>query len=138
MFEILKAKFYMSTIILSRRGNNNIMPKSTCPSCQNYMNFVLHHNGAKLFMKIFVINWLNIYFKINLTIVFWVLKIEISWKLAKKVDFRNFLDPFWGFILKTVLGIRDPCISWLLFGTKVHSWNAHMCGLHVPIKLISW
>jgi hypothetical protein len=40
--------------------------------------------------------------KINLTIEFWFSKIEISWKLAKKVDFRKFLDPIWGFILKTV------------------------------------
>ena len=41
-------------------------------------------------------------------------------KTAQKVDFRNFLDPFWGFTLKTVLGIHDPRISWLLFGNKNH------------------
>ena len=36
------------------------------------------------------------------------------------MDFRKLLDPFWGFTLKTVLGIHDPRISWLLFGTKNH------------------
>ena len=41
-------------------------------------------------------------------------------KKAQKVDFRNYLDPFWGFTLKTVLGVHDPRISWLLFGTKNH------------------
>ena len=30
------------------------------------------------------------------------------------------VDPFWGFSLKTVLGIHDPRISSLLFGTKNH------------------
>ena len=40
--------------------------------------------------------------------------------MAQKVDFRIFLDPFWGFILKTVLGIYDPRNSWWLFGTKNH------------------
>ena len=40
-------------------------------------------------------------------------------KKAQKGDLRNFLDPFWGFTLKTVLGIHDPRIS-LLFGTKNH------------------
>ena len=39
-------------------------------------------------------------------------------KNAKKVDFRNFFDPFRGFTVKTVLGIHDPHISWLLFETK--------------------
>ena len=42
------------------------------------------------------------------------------WRKAQKVDFQIFLDPFWGFTLKTVLGIHDPRISWLLFGTKNH------------------
>ena len=42
------------------------------------------------------------------------------WKKAQKVDFQIFLDPFWGFTLKTVLRIHDPRISWLLFGTKNH------------------
>ena len=28
-------------------------------------------------------------------------------KKAQKVDFRIFMDPFWGFTLKTVLGIHD-------------------------------
>ena len=41
-------------------------------------------------------------------------------KKAQKVDFRIILDPFWGFTLKTVLGIYDPRISSLLFGTKNH------------------
>ena len=35
-------------------------------------------------------------------------------------DLRNFLDLFWGFILKRVHTIRDPRISWLPFGTKNH------------------
>ena len=47
-------------------------------------------------------------------------KVIISWKKAQKVDFRKLLDPFWGFTLKTVLGIHDPRISWLPFGTKNH------------------
>ena len=33
-------------------------------------------------------------------------------KKSQKVDFRNFLDSFRGFILKTVLGIHDPHTSW--------------------------
>ena len=41
-------------------------------------------------------------------------------KEAQKVDFRIFLDPFWGFPLEAVLGIHDPLISWLLFSTKNH------------------
>ena len=36
------------------------------------------------------------------------------------MDFRKLLDPFWGFILKAVLWIHDPRISWLLCGTKNH------------------
>ena len=48
--------------------------------------------------------------------MFLLSKIEISRKLAKKVDFRNFFDRFWGFIQKTVLGIHDPRISGLPFG----------------------
>ena len=55
-------------------------------------------------------------------------KFETSWKLAKKWDFGNFLDPFGGFILKTVLGIHDPRISWLPYGTKNHE----MWGPPVP------
>ena len=48
-------------------------------------------------------------------------------KKAQKVDFRKFLDPFWGFTLKTVLGIHDPRISWLVFGTKNHEmWGTPM------------
>ena len=42
----------------------------------------------------------------------------ISWKKGSKSGL--FLDPFWGFALKTVLGIHNPRISWLLFGTKNH------------------
>ena len=53
-------------------------------------------------------------------IVVWLSKIEISWKLAKKVDFRKFLDPFWGFTLKTVPGIRDFPHFVIAFGTKNH------------------
>ena len=56
----------------------------------------------------------------SITIIFWLSKIEISWKSVEKGDFGNFLDPFLGFILKTVLGIHDPRISWLPFGTKNH------------------
>ena len=41
-------------------------------------------------------------------------------KDAQKGDFWNSLDPFLGFILKTVPGIHDPCISGLPFGTKNH------------------
>ena len=41
-------------------------------------------------------------------------------KDAQKGDFWNSLDPFWGFILKTVPGIHDPRISGLPFGTKNH------------------
>ena len=53
-------------------------------------------------------------------------------KKAQKVDFINFLDPFWGFTLKTVLGIYNPHISWLLFGTKNHE----MRGPPVPLAKI--
>ena len=41
-------------------------------------------------------------------------------KKAQKVDFRKLLDPFWGFTIITVIGIHDPRISWLPFGTKNH------------------
>jgi len=62
--------------------------------------------------------------------MFWLSKIEISWKSAKKEDFGNFLDPFWGFILKTVLGIHEPRISWLPFGTKNHEmWGPPVISL---------
>ena len=37
---------------------------------------------------------------------------------SQKVHFRLFSDPFWDFILRAVLGIHDPRISWLPFGTK--------------------
>ena len=56
--------------------------------------------------------YLDKHVKIFFTIIFWVSKIKISWKLAKKGDFGNILDPFQGFTLKTVLRIHDPCISW--------------------------
>ena len=39
-------------------------------------------------------------------------------KKAKKADFWKHLDPIQGFTLKTVPGIHDPRISWLLFETK--------------------
>ena len=45
---------------------------------------------------------------------------KILQKDAQKGDFWNSLDPFWGFILKTVPGIHDPRISGLPFGTKNH------------------
>ena len=45
---------------------------------------------------------------------------KILQKYAQKGDFWNSLDPFLGFILKTVPGIHDPCISGLPFGTKNH------------------
>jgi hypothetical protein len=41
------------------------------------------------------------------------------------------LDPFWGFTLQTGLGIYDPCMSWLLFGTKNHELR----GPPVPLIL---
>ena len=50
----------------------------------------------------------------------WLSKIEISWKLGKKGDFRKFLDPFWGFTLKTVPGFRDSPHFVIAFGTKNH------------------
>jgi hypothetical protein len=37
------------------------------------------------------------------------------------------LDPFWGFTL--VLGIHDPRISWLLFGTKNHEFPVVVISL---------
>ena len=54
------------------------------------------------------------------------------------MDFRNFLDPFWGFThrytiyvciynfgftLKIVLRIHYPHISWLLFGRKIKKYR---------------
>ena len=45
---------------------------------------------------------------------------KILQKDAQKGDFWNSLDPFLGFILKTVPGIHDPRISGLPFGTKNH------------------
>ena len=75
--------------------------------------------------------------KINLMIVFWFSKIEISWKIAKKVDFRIFLDPFWHFILKKVLGIREFHNSWLPFGTKNHETRGppvFICPQHDRVR----
>ena len=66
--------------------------------------------------------------------MFGLSKIQISWKLAKKGNFEKCLDPFWGFILKTVLGIHDPHISWLLFGTKNHE----MRGPPVLFSVRNW
>ena len=40
-------------------------------------------------------------------------------KMANKVDFRKFLDPIQGLVLKG-FKIRDPQISWYPFGTKNH------------------
>ena len=37
--------------------------------------------------------------------------LEISRKLAKNVDFRNFLDPIWDFSTNKGFKIRDPRIS---------------------------
>ena len=48
--------------------------------------------------------------------------LEMLFEYGKKSNFheeKNF-DPFWGFTLKTVLGIHDPRLSWLVFGTKNH------------------
>ena len=43
------------------------------------------------------------------------------------------MDPFWGFTLKTVLGIHDPRISWLPFGTKNHEiWGPPVYQLYYP------
>ena len=36
--------------------------------------------------------------KVNIIVVFLLSKMEISGKIAKKVDFRKILDPIWGFI----------------------------------------
>ena len=38
--------------------------------------------------------YLDKHVKIIFTIIFWVSKVEISWKLAKKGDSGNVLDPF--------------------------------------------
>ena len=48
--------------------------------------------------------------KINIMIVFWFSKIEISWKLAKKGDFRKFVNQFLDFTLKRVPEINAPHI----------------------------
>ena len=48
--------------------------------------------------------------------------INISWKKAQKVDFWELLDPYLGFTLKTVPGIHDPHISWLL-DLMITLWN---------------
>ena len=67
----------------------------------------MHNNEAKPLLKIFV--RINTIFmsKYALTIAFRLSKIEISQKLAKKGDFRNFLDPFFGFYTK-----NSPRNSW--------------------------
>ena len=51
------------------------------------------------------------------------------------MDFRKLLDPFWGFTLKTVLGIHDPRISWLPFGTKNHEMRGPPVFVFKTIKL---
>ena len=53
-------------------------------------------------------------------IISWLSKIEISWKLAKKGDFRKFLDPFLGFTLKTLPGFHDSSHFVIASGTKNH------------------
>ena len=61
--------------------------------------------------------------------------IIISWKKAQKVDFWKLLDPFWGFILKTVPGLHDPRISWLTFGTKYHEMRGPPVVLLTPTAI---
>ena len=73
----------------------------------------LEISAAEFLQKIHICGkYLDKHVKIFFTIIFWVSKIKISWKLAKKGDFGNILDPFQGFTLKTVLRIHDPRISW--------------------------
>ena len=84
-----------------------------------FQNFFLLFSHLHWLMseKILVRN--DNYKKCRLKIAIWIMKkMNISWKKAQKMDFRIFLDPFWGSTLKTVLGSHDPHISWLLFGTK--------------------
>ena len=53
------------------------------------------------------------------------------------MDFWNFLDPFWGFILKIVLGIHDVRISWLLFGTKnLYMNGSYHCAYPQKLQII--
>ena len=66
------------------------------------------------------IEYLDRHLTMSLVIVFWFSKIEILRKLAKKRDFRKFLDPIWGFIPKRSPTIREFHISWFPFGTKNH------------------
>ena len=49
----------------------------------------------------------------------------------------EFLDPFWGFKWKKVLGIHDPRISWLLFGTKNHQMR-DLLYLHFSLVSVLW
>ena len=82
--------------------------------------FVPHFMILKKDNHFFFIFLFIIFCLYTVIMIWWILKSKLHDKKTQKVDFRNFLDPFWGFPLKTVLGIHDPHISWLLFGTKNH------------------
>ena len=56
----------------------------------------------------------------SIIVVFWLSKIEISWKIAKKVDFRIFLAPIWGFSTKKGFTFRESPNFVIPFGTKNH------------------
>jgi hypothetical protein len=98
----------------------------TIDNATNYHLFFLFlHNICSLMRdwSIVWMLWINFsYFtQRDLKMVYQCEKnIKFSWKKAQKVDFENFLDPFWGFELKTVPEIHDPRTSWLPFGTKNH------------------
>ena len=110
-----------------------------------FMSSKFRDSPSTYLIKIFIVfSVLNVILKIA---IFWLrgwnnmysfstcaiswLFISSSGKKAQKVDFQIFWNPFWGFTLKTDLGIHDPCISWLLFGTKNHEMRGP------PVLLLS-
>ena len=108
--KIQKKKFLVFFKIFNLCGESFVYIEEL-PSYE-YENFLVRNYNDKNFIKAYNCRLENA-IPIGETI-------KISWKKAPKVDFRNFLDPFLSFTLKIILRIYDPCISWILFGTKNH------------------
>ena len=67
----------------------------------------------------------------SIIVVFWLSKIEISWKIAKKVDFRIFLAPIWGFSTKKGFTFRESPNFVIPFGTKNHEMRGPPVSVYV-------
>ena len=57
-------------------------------------------------------------------------------KKAQKVDFRIFMDPFWGFTLKTVLGIHDYSLEPKITKCRDLLYTVDQMGFEKSWKLV--